>query len=153
MKTVNSNLPDSSICKLTLPNVPHVRTQPKKQSRLILVVRVNTPVYKAPPALKVRISNVVKKRVWIAARMRFSFPATFGPRSGDPGVGPLSRLGLDRGFSRQRSKIDCCGINECRIVSLYADAHINRRGNCLVLFPPTCNASAAATRHQLQKKG
>jgi hypothetical protein len=61
MKTVNSNLPDSSICKLTLPNVPHVRTQPKKQSRLVLVVRVNTPVYKAPPALKVRIQTLLRK--------------------------------------------------------------------------------------------
>ena len=61
MKTVNSNLPDSSICKLTFPNIPRIRTQPKKQSRLVLVVRVNTPIYKAPLELKARIQTLLRK--------------------------------------------------------------------------------------------
>ena len=69
-------------------------------------VRMNMPAYKATSGARKKNSSCVTNRIRILARTGFSVLATFGRDGGDPGAGLLVRLGLDRGFSRQRSRTD-----------------------------------------------
>ena|ERR1700730_161087 len=71
------------------------------------LVWVNMPVYNWHlPELKARIQASLRKESGFQLEWVF-FPPTFGLRCGDSGVEPLSHLGLDRGFSRERSRTDC----------------------------------------------